>query len=225
MHSSRLAFLLKYLLSPFRDLLYPRTCIVCLNHCEKDLNILCRVCFDELSFISPLDRCHRCFQEILSYHDYKGKPHTCFEPTIPITRYGFCFESSHVVSSLLQFFQSHSSENTCQRSLASFFAIQHIRLQFPKPDALILLPSTHSIFQKKEFGKEVCRILDIPTCYFIHTDGTYRMIPTHRMRQNPHKRALFISKQAEFHSMSFFSSLLSHEGIRTYDWLTLKENN
>ncbi len=178
------------------------------------MKIMCHNCFSELQLTEPYERCRRCFY---AFTHCSTSHHNCFKRDLPLQRYAFCFEESYIIPLLLKFLEKEDSKESIN-ALASFLVVQHIRLDFPKPDCIILLPSFYTLLYKPSFGIALCRLLKVSTFAILHKSGkmTYKHLSPNKSAM---KHALIIHDRTLLHSVPAYLSTL--KGFTSYDWLSL----
>jgi len=113
---------LSYILLNF---LFPQFCLICQQRIDPSYKTLCRRCIQSLSFLSPADRCPRCFHVTP----------TCYcQSFSTIDALAACCEDSHTINMLLTHHKSQSLD------MIGLLLWHWSQLNWPTPDIIIPTP-------------------------------------------------------------------------------------
>lgn len=145
------------LFQSFSNLIYPNLCFQCEEALCKDHKIFCKNCWSMLNWAEPKGRCPRCF-------DYSCK--NCKRSLIYKRAYLFDYETS--AATWVQQFKNHGKYYLAEGA-GAFLAWQFLKLQWPKPDLIVAVPSSFIRNWKRGYqaselmAKTMGKILGIPT--------------------------------------------------------------
>lgn len=138
---------LKNLGSAIQKICYPSICLYCHKICENKRYIFCAECFYLIDILEQEERCRTCFSPSTESYCLSCRHQSNIKQA-------YVCEQEGPVPALLKSILNHQHYRV--PAVAALIAYQYIRLDFPLPDYIVPIYSTHkklSILLAKEVGK------------------------------------------------------------------------
>ncbi|GAB4233562.1 MAG: hypothetical protein Tsb0021_12610 [Chlamydiales bacterium] len=132
--------------------IYRPLCLHCFSFLSLDENVLCTHCQSFLDPIDPSTRCSLCFEEL---SQNEGKCLSCIHSK-PIFQQAACWEYLGPGGSLIKALK-YSYRPYLSKSIAGGMLYQFLKLDWPKPDVIIPVPSP--LVKRMERGYNQCALI------------------------------------------------------------------
>lgn len=151
-------------------LLYPSTCLHCLELISPGEVVLCPTCATFLELINPQERCPYCFEVKKSFHSHACQ--FCQKNLSLFYRMGAAFDYIGPAATLVKKLK-YANQPHLAKGLAAFLVAQLEQLAWPLPDALVPVPISFSRWfsrgynQSTLIAQEMSKLLQIPVWHVL----------------------------------------------------------